>query len=50
MEKGSKEGAVGTCNAYVGRPGAAAHGRTHSELRTLIKNIERLTTGISKDP
>ena len=37
MEKGSKKGSVGTCNAYVGGPGAAARGRTHFYSRILIE-------------
>ena len=37
VEKGSKKGAVGACNAYVGGPGAAARGRTHFYWRILIQ-------------
>ena len=48
VEKGTKRGAVGTCNAYAVGPGAAAHGRTHFYSRILIKKKERLTTGMQQ--
>ena len=46
--KWTKEGAVGTCNAYVVGPGAAARGRTHFYSRILIKKKERLTTAMQR--
>ena len=41
MEKGSKRGAVDTCNAYVGGPGAA---EPISNRGFSLKKKERLTT------